>query len=50
VFEFPQGFGFNLSDTLAGDRELLPDFLQRVIGVHADAEAHAQHALLTRGE
>jgi hypothetical protein len=31
-------------------RELLADFLQRVVGVHADAEAHAQHALLARGE
>ena len=29
--------------------ELLADFLQRMVGVHADAEAHAQHALLARG-
>jgi hypothetical protein len=41
VFELPQGFGFNLSDTLARHAELLAHFLQRVIGVHADAEAHA---------
>ena len=31
-------------------RELLADFLQRVVGVHADAEAHAQHAFLARGQ
>src|SRR5256885_9343736 len=32
----------------ARHRELLADFLQRVVGVHADAKAHAQHALLAR--
>jgi hypothetical protein len=29
-------------------RELLADHFQRVFGVHADAEAHAQHAFLAR--
>ena len=32
--------GFDLADTFAGDRELLADFLERMVGVHADAEAH----------
>src|SRR5690606_4324674 len=50
VLELPQRLGLDLADTLARDRELLADFLERVIGVHADAEAHAQHAFLARGE
>src|SRR5690606_37125257 len=40
----------DLADTLAGNRELLPDFFQRMVGVHADTEAHAQHAFLARGQ
>src|SRR6185437_16880943 len=44
VLELAQRLGLDLADALAGDRELLADFLERVIGVHADAEAHAQHA------
>ena len=48
MFQFPQGLGFDLPNAFAGDRELLADFFQRVVGVHADAEAHAQHALFTR--
>ncbi len=50
VLEFPQRLRFDLADAFAGDRELLADFFQRVVGVHADAKAHAQHAFLTRGE
>ena len=46
VFEFAQGLGLDLADAFAGDRELLAHFLQRVIGVHADAEAHAQDPFL----
>src|SRR3546814_6415020 len=42
--------GLDLADALAGHRELLADFLEGVVGVHADAEAHAQHAFLARGE
>jgi hypothetical protein len=49
MLQLAQHLGFDLPDTLAGDAELLADFLQRVIGVHADAEAHAQHALFARG-
>src|SRR3546814_4990702 len=40
----------DLPDALARHRELLAHFLQRVIGVHADAKAHPEHALLARGE
>src|SRR5215216_1987500 len=50
VLELAQCLGLDLADTLAGHRELLADFFQRVVGVHADAEAHAQHALLARRE
>src|SRR5690348_6771365 len=50
VLELAQRLGLDLPYTLAGDRELLADFFQRVIGVHADAEAHAQHALFARRE
>ena len=50
VLELAQGLGFDLADAFAGDAELLADFLKRVVGVHADAEAHAQDALFARGE
>src|SRR5208282_4720130 len=40
----------DLPDTLAGDGELFADFLQRVVGLLADAEAHAQDLLLARRE
>jgi hypothetical protein len=43
VTQLAQGLGFDLADALAGDVELLADFFQRVVGVHFDAEAHAQH-------
>ena len=36
-----------LADALARHRELLADLFERVVGVHADAEAHAQHALFS---
>ena len=50
MLELAQGLGFDLTNAFARHRELLADFFQRVVGVHADAEAHAQHALLTGGE
>src|SRR5262245_17569440 len=50
MLQLSQRLGLDLPDTLARHRELLADFLQRVVGVHADAEAHAQHALLARRE
>ena len=45
MLELPQRLGFDLPDPLTRHRELLPDFLQRMVGVHADAEAHAQNAV-----
>ena len=39
MFELPQGFGFDLSNPLSRHRELLADFLERVVGVHADADS-----------
>src|SRR3546814_1621892 len=50
VLQLPERLGLDLADALAGHRELLADFLEGVVGVHADAEAHAQHAFLARGE
>src|SRR5215213_2114344 len=50
VLQLAQRLRLDLADALAGHRELLPDLFERVIGIHADAEAHAQHALLARGQ
>src|SRR5262249_14058438 len=50
MLELAQRFGFDLANTLAGDAELLAHLFQRVIGVHADAEAHAQHTLFARSK
>src|SRR3954470_24726554 len=50
MLELAQRLGLDLADTLARHRELLADLFQRVVGVHADAEAHAQDALLARGQ
>src|SRR5881628_2970735 len=50
MLQLAQGLRLDLADALAGDRELLADLFEGVVGVHADAEAHAQHALLARGE
>jgi len=40
-FSFLSAFASILPDALAGHRELPASVLQRVAGVHADAEAHA---------
>jgi hypothetical protein len=48
MLQFLQRLGLDLADALAGHRELLAHLFERVIGVYADAEAHAQHALLAR--
>ena len=50
MLQLAQGFRFDLTDPFAGNRELLPDLFQRVVRVHADAEAHAQHTLFARRE
>ena len=46
VSQLAQRLRFDLADALASHVELLADFFQRVVGVHVDAEAHAQHAWL----
>ncbi len=48
MLELPQGLGFDLTDTLTRDRELLANFLKCVVGVHPDAETHTQNAFFTR--
>src|SRR5271170_6050275 len=48
MLELPQRLGLDLADALSRHRELLADFFERMVGVHADAKAHAQHALLAR--
>ncbi len=50
MLQLAQCLGFDLANTFARHAELLADFFQRVVGVHADAEAHAQHAFLARGQ
>src|SRR3546814_14889682 len=50
VLQLAQRLRLDLADALARHAELLADLFERVVGVHSDAEAHAQHALLARGE
>src|SRR5712692_2055158 len=50
MLELTQCLGLDLADALARQRELLADLLQRVVLVHADAEAHADYTLLARRE
>ena len=40
--ELPKRLGFDLPDTFSSDVKLLADFLQCMVGVHFDPEAHAQ--------
>ena len=46
MLQLPKRLGLDLPDPFAGDAELLADFLKRVVGVHPDAEAHAEDAFL----
>ena len=48
VAQFSERLGLDLADAFARHIELFADFFQRVIGVHVDAEAHAQHLGFTR--
>src|SRR5690606_34947360 len=41
--QLAQRLRLDLADALARDVELLADLFERVVGVHVDAEAHAQH-------
>src|SRR6478736_1471394 len=50
VAQLAQRLGLDLAYALARDVELLADLLQRVVGRHLDAEAHAQHLGLARSE
>src|SRR5205814_2856162 len=50
VAELAQRLRLDLADALARDVELLADLFERVVGVHLDAEAHAQHLRLARRE
>ena len=47
--QLSQRFGFNLSNPLPGHIKLFPDFFQGVVGVHINAETHAQHLGLPCG-
>src|SRR3954447_8367691 len=46
MLQLAQRLRLDLADALARHRELLADLFERMVGVHADAEAHAEHALL----
>ena len=50
MLQLPQRLRLDLPDALSRHRELLADFFQGVVGLHADAEAHAGHAFFARGE
>src|SRR6059036_68068 len=50
VPELAQRLGLYLPDPLAGDREVLPDFFQRVLATVGEAEPEPQHLLLERRE
>ena len=44
MLQLTQRLRLDLADALARHRELLADLFERVVGVHADAEAHAEDA------
>src|SRR6266849_3737103 len=50
MLQLAQRLRFDLPDALSGHTELLADFFERVVGVHADAEAHAEYAFFARGQ
>src|SRR5690606_12138760 len=50
VTQLAQRLRLDLADALAGDLEVLTDLLEGVVGLLADAEAHAEHLLLARRE
>ena len=50
MLQFPQRLRLDLPNPFAGHRKLLANFFERMIRVHADAEAHAEDTLLARGE
>ena len=50
VLELADRLGLDLADAFTRHVELLAHFFQRVVGAHLDAEAHAQHLGLARGQ
>ncbi|EBA12932.1 hypothetical protein RCCS2_03584 [Roseobacter sp. CCS2] len=44
VLQLTQSLRLDLADTFACHAELLAHFFKRVVGIHADAKTHAQHA------
>src|ERR1700677_2581173 len=50
VAKLAQCLRLYLADAFARDVELLADLLEGVIGIHVDAEAHAQHLRFSRRE
>src|SRR5262245_56650338 len=46
--QLAKSLGLDLTDTFARDLEVLTDLFERVVGLLADAEAHAEDLLLTR--
>ena len=50
MLQLAERLRLDLANAFARDRKLLADFFQCVVGIHADAKAHTQHALLARRE
>src|SRR5579885_90255 len=48
--QLAQRLGFDLADALAGDREVLADFLERVLAAVLKAEAHFDNFFLARAQ
>ena len=50
MLQLPQRLRLDLPNPFAGDAELLADFLERMIRIHPDSEAHSEHAFFARRE
>src|SRR5438045_4683406 len=50
VRELTQRLGLDLPNALAGERELLADFFEGMLGLLFDSEPHAQNFLLAWGQ
>jgi len=50
VAQFTQGLGFNLPDALTGDRKILPDFFQSVLGIETDPKPFSEDFFLAAGQ
>lgn len=48
MLELAQRLGLDLADTFTRDRELLANFFQRMVSVHANAKAHTKNTFLAR--